>query len=70
VIEDGQYAQGKDIQVTYDNQYDAASTIIKGLDYLSRIQQPGDELTLVCESVLTKSGKATSCQLSLIKHYV
>lgn len=67
VIEDGQYAQGKKIQVTRDSQCDAISSVLEGLEYLLRVQQPGDQLTLECESVLTKSGKATSCQVSLTK---
>jgi hypothetical protein len=66
-IIDGQYAQGKKIQVTHGRQYDTVSTVLEGLEYLSRIQQPGDELTLECESVLTKRGQATSCQVSLTK---
>jgi hypothetical protein len=66
-IEDGEYARGKRVQVTNDNQYDAIPTVLEGLKFLSRIQQPEDELTLECESVMTKSSKATSCQVSLTK---
>jgi hypothetical protein len=67
VIEDGQYAEGKKIQVTHGHQYDAISTVLEGLEFLSRLQQPGDELALECRSVFTESGKATSCQVSLTK---
>jgi hypothetical protein len=66
-IGDGEYARGKRVQVTNDNQYDAIPTVLEGLEFLSKIQQPGDELTLECESVLTKSSQATSCQVSLTK---
>ena len=66
-IGDGEYARGKRVQVTNDNQYDAIPTVLEGLEFLSKIQQPGDELTLECESVQTKSGQATSCQVSLTK---
>jgi len=66
-IEDGEYARGKRVQVTNDNQFDATATVLDGLGFLSKIQQPGDEFTLECESILIKSGQATSCQLSLTK---
>jgi len=66
-IRDGEYARGKKIQVTNDNQYDAMPTVLEGLEYFLRVQQPGDQLTLECESILTESGKATSCQVSLTK---
>jgi hypothetical protein len=67
-IWDGQYAQGKKIQVTLDNQYDAVSTVLEKFEFLRSIQQPGEEITLECKSVITERGNATSCQVSLIKH--
>lgn len=66
-IWDGQYAQGKKIQVTLNNQDDAVSTVLETFEFLLSIQQPGDKIALECRSVLTESGKATTCQISLIK---
>jgi hypothetical protein len=64
-IEDGEYARGKSIQVTDENQSNTASVVLEGLAFLSKIRQPGDELTIECKSFFTKSGRATLCEASL-----
>jgi hypothetical protein len=70
VVEDGQYAEGRRIMVTHGTQDDAASKMHEELEFLLRIQQPGDKVTLECETVSTRKGNLTSCQLSFARNSV
>ena len=68
-IDDGEYARGKKIQVS-DNQHDAVLTMLERLDFLLSVQQPGDRITLDCQTVSTRKGDLTECQLSFTRHPV
>jgi len=70
LLDDGQYAQGKRVQVIWKNQPNIAQeTILRGLDNLRNTQQPGDKIILQCKSVSTKKGELTICEVSLMKDY-
>lgn len=68
LIKDGQYAQGKKIHVAYEKASNAAvDTVLRCLEFLARILQVGDKLTLRCRQVYAENGELTICEVSLMR---
>ena len=70
LIKDGQYAQGKKIHVAYEKASNATvDTVLRGLEFLARIQQVGDKLTLRYRQVYIENRELIICEVSLMRDF-
>lgn len=68
-IIDGRYAEGKKIRVIFPKASMGADIVLRGLERLREVKQPGDRITLQCRSGFTEKGELTICEVSLMKDY-
>ena len=68
-IIDGRYAEGKEIRVTFPKANMGEDIVLKGLERLREVQQPGDRITLQCRSGFTEKGELTICEVSLTRDF-
>jgi len=68
-IIDGRYAEGGEIRVTFPKASTGVDIVLKGLERLRELQQPGDRITLHCRSGFTEKGELTICEVSLTREF-
>jgi hypothetical protein len=69
IITDGKYAEGNKILIINPKTNKGLYAMLRNLEFLSEIQQPGDKINVHCRSGVTPNGEFVFCDVFLSREF-